>query len=206
MNTPDPPRRAPSARTRGRLVAATQAAIAERGIEGATAREITRRAEANLSAIPYHFGSKDALVAEALVAEARDVLDPVLALLAADGTPAERAMTAATALNARFAATRDRIPAVLAAIARAPHDPALAGALATIWADVRHRIADDVAALVDAGHAPSWVVPDAMAALVVAVVSGVLVGAVVDPDGPSHAEVGAQFVALLLAAAGGAAS
>jgi len=38
--------------------------------------------------------------------------------------------------------------------------------------------------------------------LIVAVVSGVLVGSVADPDGPTHAEIGAQFVGLLMAAAG----
>jgi len=198
--------RAPSARTRGRLLAATQQAIGELGVEGATAREITRRAEANLASIPYHFGSKDALVAAALVAEAHDVLEPVLALLAADGTPAERAVAAASVLNARFVETRTRVPGLLAAIARAPHDPAVAAALAGIWSDVRRRLAEDVAALVDAGQAPPWVVPDAMAALVVAVVSGALVGAVVDPTGPAPADVGAQFVALLLAVAGGVGS
>jgi len=41
--------------------------FAERGFEGASVREITRRARANLGAITYHFGSKAALFDAVLV-------------------------------------------------------------------------------------------------------------------------------------------
>lgn len=181
---------------------ATQDAIRDLGVDGATAREIAGRADANLASIPYHFGTKDALIAEALIADARAVLDPVLELLASDRPPAERALAAAGALSEQFVRERARVPAVLAAIARAPHDEEVAHALATIWADVRTRLAGDVAGLVATGRTPTWVEPDAMAGLIVAVVSGVLVGSAVDRDGPSHVDIGGQFVALLLAVAG----
>lgn len=56
--------------TRERLVQAALDVFGRRGFEGASTREIAKAAKANLAAIVYHFGSKDALyqaVAEYIV-------------------------------------------------------------------------------------------------------------------------------------------
>ncbi len=55
-----------SEQTRARLLAAAREVFSQRGFQGATVREICRRAEANGAAVNYHFGSKDGLLAEAL--------------------------------------------------------------------------------------------------------------------------------------------
>jgi AcrR family transcriptional regulator len=55
------PRAAEGAGTRERILAAAGALFAERGLRGATMREIARRAGANLASAHYHFGSKEAL-------------------------------------------------------------------------------------------------------------------------------------------------
>ncbi|RME65412.1 MAG: TetR family transcriptional regulator, partial [Alphaproteobacteria bacterium] len=47
--------------TRGRLLRAALAQFAQYGFEGASVREITAAAGANLAAVNYHFGSKEAL-------------------------------------------------------------------------------------------------------------------------------------------------
>lgn len=47
--------------TRDRLVAAALPVFAQRGFEGATTREIARRAGVALAALPYHFETKEAL-------------------------------------------------------------------------------------------------------------------------------------------------
>jgi len=52
--------------TRARLLDAAREALLQHGFRGATVREICRRAEANVAAVNYHFGSKDDLLAEAL--------------------------------------------------------------------------------------------------------------------------------------------
>ena len=49
------------AETRQRLVEAALDVFGRYGFEGATTRQIAREAKANLAAIVYHFGSKEAL-------------------------------------------------------------------------------------------------------------------------------------------------
>ena len=57
---------ATSGQTRERLLSAAREVFSECGFQGATVREICKRAEANVAAVNYHFGSKDDLFAEAL--------------------------------------------------------------------------------------------------------------------------------------------
>ena len=74
--------------TRERLLEAARAVFAECGFQGATVREICRRAEANVAAVNYHFGSKDGLLAEALHFESLKLLREVNAQ--ADACPEVR--------------------------------------------------------------------------------------------------------------------
>jgi AcrR family transcriptional regulator len=55
-----------SEQTRERLLNAAREVFSECGFQGATVREICRRADANVAAVNYHFGSKNGLLAEAL--------------------------------------------------------------------------------------------------------------------------------------------
>ena len=52
--------------TRERLLVVARDVFSEHGFQGATVREICRRAEVNLAAVNYHFSSKEALFAAAL--------------------------------------------------------------------------------------------------------------------------------------------
>jgi len=58
----------PKATTRGRLVAAAERLFAEKGVVGASLRDITAAADANLAAVNYHFGSKEGLLRAVLEA------------------------------------------------------------------------------------------------------------------------------------------
>ena len=71
------------AETRARLIEAALDVFGHQGFEGATTRQIARAADANLAAILYHFGSKEALyraVAEHIVASVSPKIGPVLAM------------------------------------------------------------------------------------------------------------------------------
>jgi AcrR family transcriptional regulator len=186
--------------TRERLLVATREAIRELGLPAVTAREIAGRASANLAAIPYHFGSKEALVSEALVAEARELLAPVWELLGSERPAAERASAAVSVLNGLFDEKREQVPVYLAALAAAPHSPSVLAGLGDLWEELRGRLAGDVAGQLEQGLLPEWVEPSAMAALILAVVNGVVVSSAVDPTGPDHRAVAGQFLALLLSA------
>ena len=65
---------AASEQTRERLLSAAREVFSECGFQGATVREICRRAGANVAAVSYHFGSKDGLLAEALHFESLKLL------------------------------------------------------------------------------------------------------------------------------------
>ncbi|MCB1502512.1 MAG: CerR family C-terminal domain-containing protein [Bauldia sp.] len=70
------------AETRQRLLVAAVDVFGRQGFEGASTREIARAAKANLAAIVYHFGSKEALhvaAAEHLVGRVVALVGPALA-------------------------------------------------------------------------------------------------------------------------------
>ncbi len=77
-----------SEQTRARLLEAAREVFSEQGFQGATVREICRRAEANVAAVNYHFGSKDGLLAQALHFESLRALQQTNAAL--DAPPETR--------------------------------------------------------------------------------------------------------------------
>ena len=84
-------RREAGERSRHRLMAAARTLLAERGEESVSLRDITEAAEANVAAVSYHFGSKDALcraaIQDALDGLTRDQLDGLRPLVEAPELP-----------------------------------------------------------------------------------------------------------------------
>ena len=186
--------------TRDRLLAAAQGCLRTRGLAHASSRAIADEAGANLGAITYYFGSKDQLVVAALAEELRDWLQPVLELLGAGRDPATRLMDAVNALNETFDEQRDRAPGLLEVFVHAVRDPSSSNPVARIWTDLRTQLAAVIAELRATGVVPTWVAPEAMAALILAVGAGTVVSATVEPDRVDHRAIAAQFASLLLAA------
>jgi AcrR family transcriptional regulator len=169
------------------------------GMAGATSRAITTAAGAHLGAIPYYFGSKDELLAEALLGVIRRQLEPVLSILAGDqGDARGRMLAAVAALLSGFAAVRQDAPVYLEALVNAARFPALAAGLAELLAQLRRFLAEQVAQVKADEHLPDWIDPRATADLLIAVAHGIVLTAVVDPDGVDPAPVAAQFASLLL--------
>lgn len=182
------------------LLAATRTCIARKGLAATTARDIARTAGANLQAISYHFGSKDALVARALLEGFREWLAPTVAVLRGDGDPAARTAAAVQALVVALDAHRDAAAAYLQALAHAPAAEPLRDGITDLWDELREVLAVDIQAMQATGELGSWADPDVMAAVLMAVANGFVVQAILEPDGPSPAALAAQFASLLLAA------
>jgi AcrR family transcriptional regulator len=84
-------RRDRGAETRQRLIEAALDVFGRYGFDGASTRQIAREADANLAAIVYHFGSKEALqiaVAEYLVGRVASLIAPALGVAGSPETSA----------------------------------------------------------------------------------------------------------------------
>jgi AcrR family transcriptional regulator len=182
------------------LVAATRRCIAVKGLAGTTSRDITSAAEANLASITYHFGSKEQLVATALLDALREWLAPTLGVLAGGGDPAARTVVAIQTLTETFEQHRDEAPVYLEALVQAPRIEALQLGLTELWSELRQLLADHMTEMQNDGELAVWVRPDAMASVLIAVANGLVMQAVIDPDGPTLPAMTSQFGALLLAA------
>jgi len=93
--------------TREALIAAGRALFARYGYDGASVRAITARARANLGAITYHFGSKQALYDEVVLRCMQPLEERILALTHGPGAPLDRIETVARAFVEHLRANPD---------------------------------------------------------------------------------------------------
>src|SRR5687767_8727102 len=193
MNGPQPTTTADALR-RGAL-----AVLADGGVAAATSRRITAASAANLAAITYHFGSKEALLTDALLGEARRWLAPVLDALRGDADPVARTAAAVVALQQAFAEARPLLPAYFDAIGPVTPLPDVRAGVTALLAEVREFLRSDIARQLAAGSLPSWVDPPAMADLQLAVVHGVALQSLLGGEDDSPA-MASQFLHLLIAA------
>jgi AcrR family transcriptional regulator len=187
--------------TRDRLLTAALEVVQGAGVAGATSRQIAAAAGTNLQAITYHFGSKDELVAQALVQAVRSWVEP--ARRALDGLTADpvgHLIRAVWELHDSLAAAGALVPAYLEALALAPRHGEFRAQIAVLLRDLRADLATAIEELRAAGYLAAWVDPVAMAALIVAAADGTAVHLTVDPDGFDLDGVIAQVVPLLTAA------
>lgn len=103
--------------TRTRLLDAAERLLAAKGFEATSLRDVTSKAKANLAAVNYHFGSKDALVRAVFERRLGEVNRRRLELLkgagrgrpayAAEAAPARRRLSPEQILHAFIAPTFD---------------------------------------------------------------------------------------------------
>ncbi len=79
---------------RERLIEAARQLFARDGFDAASVRDITARAHANLGAITYHFGTKEALYHAVIERFATPIADRIAAISVESGPPLERLATA----------------------------------------------------------------------------------------------------------------
>jgi AcrR family transcriptional regulator len=187
--------------TRERLLAAALTVVADAGVAGATSRQIATAAGTNLQAITYHFGSKDELVAQALVGAVRAWIDPARAALhGLTDDPAGHLVRAVWELQSTLAEALPKVPAYLEALALVPRSGPFREQIRGLLRQLRDELTAALGELQQAGYLAPWVEPEAMAVLVLAAADGTAIHLALDPDGVDPDAVLGQVVPLLLAA------
>lgn len=163
------------------LLRGAKKCLAEKGYAHTTARDIVAASGANLAAIGYHFGSKDALL-NAAVMESFDEWGALLeqALTASDaGAPADRLAMFLTGLLDGAPERRGAIVASVQAFAQAEFAPDIKAQLAAVY-DAARR---DVAAMLF-NVEPAAVNEEGLriGSLVLAVINGMMLQWLVAPD------------------------
>jgi AcrR family transcriptional regulator len=113
--------------------------VSERDYSEVTTRDIASAAGANVASISYHFGSKDALIAEALEEGFRRWLGNFMAEAAksASEDPKDRIHTALQTLEERLKRERGLASAFVSALSHAVHNDELRRVLASTFAEMR---------------------------------------------------------------------
>ena len=169
---------------REQLLAAARTLLERQGYAHTTARDLVAESGTNLASIGYHFGSKAALLNQAIedsFAEwARQLAELVMA--DPDATPIQRAWTT-------WAAVRDALPrhgpllqAYVEALAQAQREPSLRAQLAEHMNAVRTMVAERVAQSLGDGTPATDPRCRAVASFVIAVCDGLAVQYLLDPD------------------------
>jgi AcrR family transcriptional regulator len=179
---------------REQLLAAARRLLEERGYAHITARDLVAASGTNLASIGYHFGSKDALLNEAVAAACRDWAEQLgaLAMSAPEATPLERASASWIATLEQLPEQTSTLQAYVEALAQAWRVPALRAQLAEHYRQVRARIAALVAASLGDELAADDPRCTAVATLMVAACDGLALQSLLDPDGaPKPADLAA---------------
>ena len=132
---------------REQLLAAARTLLETRGYAHITARDLVAESGTNLASIGYHFGSKAALlnqaIEDAFADWARRLADLVMA--DPDATPIQRAWTTWAAVLDAMPTQRPLLQAYVEALAQAQREPELRAQLAAHMREVRRMVAERVA-------------------------------------------------------------
>jgi AcrR family transcriptional regulator len=190
------------------LLAGARRCLEERGYARTTARDLVAASGTNLASIGYHFGSKEALLNEAIAASFQEWAQRVHDLAfevdgAVDGAvdggtaPDPSALLAASydAMLTSFAEYRGLAVAFVEALAQAERQPELRRQLAQAYADGRTQVAAMISEL--AGDLPAEQAR-AFASFQIAVCDGLLVQWLLDPDAtPPGAEMASALCRII---------
>jgi AcrR family transcriptional regulator len=175
---------------REELLAAARQCLEEKGYARTTARDLVAASGTNLASIGYHFGSKDALLDEA-IAEAMGEWAHQLsarALAETSVTPMERGWSTWRAWIEGLPDHRAVLVAYVEAIARGARNPELGERLAQNYQRQRAEIAAIVEKLFGLTGTPDERTRSAIASFVMAVCEGLAMQWLIDPEGAPSAD------------------
>jgi AcrR family transcriptional regulator len=177
------------------LLAAARRCLITRGYARTTARDLVAESGTNLASIGYHFGSKDALLTEALWDAVMEYTDKVVAVAGAMGPaggpetadPRQAVTSAWLAMTEMYDEYRPLLVAFVEALAQAERNDPLRAWLAAGYAEMRARIIEAILAIVP-DLPPD--VARSVASFFVAISDGYMVQWLLDPDAtPSGADL-----------------
>jgi AcrR family transcriptional regulator len=160
------------------LLEAATTLLRERDYGEITARDLVGASNTNLGSIGYHFGSKEALLNEAIGQALEEWTEAVGRATRGDpeSTPTERMRNSLSAVLDEFEQVRPYFLAFIEALSRSAHSPELAQQLAAHYERQRQRVAGLLGEGLDADEARR------IATLIIATTDGLLLQSFVDPD------------------------
>jgi AcrR family transcriptional regulator len=182
---------------RERLLQGAIDCLQTKGYARTTARDIAAAADANLASIGYHFGSKEALLNEALIQIFRE-RDAYIGHLVAeddDGTSLGRMSRSFVAVVSVFERFRPLLVASVEAMAQAERSPELREQMAGYYRDARQGIAAVVRQAMADRADELTADPEVVASLVLAAFDGLAFQWLLQPEAtPTGEELVAALV------------
>jgi AcrR family transcriptional regulator len=163
---------------RDALLDAARRCLQERGYARTTARDLVAASHTNLGSIGYHFGSKEALLNQALIAAFDEWVETLLSHTAVGQGP-DPIRDSWVAMTEQFADYRPLIVAFAEALAQAERNPSLREQLADCYERWREAIATTV---VNAFPKTPEETARSIASLMMAVCDGAMVQWLLDPE------------------------
>ena len=184
---------------RDALLAAAKELIRTRGYGHITARDLVAASNTNLASIGYHFGSKDALLNEAIGAALEEWTAAIGRVTRAQrgASPMQRLTGSWRAVLDEADKIRPYLLAFLEALAQSARSPELAEQLATHYRKQRERVAGFIAD--DFGGALDDRAARDLATLMIGLSDGLMIQSFADPEQTPSA----TRLAAALSAAGG---
>jgi AcrR family transcriptional regulator len=183
---------------RDALLAAARTLILEKGFAATTARDLVSASGTNLGSIGYHFGSREALLSQAL----EELFDEWTELLAAaafsaaDVPPVERLTATWEAILETLSEHRALIRAFVEALAHAERSPTFRRQMRGHYRRSRRTVASLIEAALGTDAAARGADPMVIALFLIAVFDGLAVQSRMAPeDTPSGEELVSALVA-----------
>lgn len=172
-----------------------------KGYSRTTARDIAAAADANLASIGYHFGSKEALLNEAITRTCDEwtVRLGQAALAGEDDSPLGRMASSWVVMLASFEELRPILTGFIEAVGQAAWSEELREELAEHYRKVRRAVAEMVEASLGKAGEEADVNPQVVASFLIAICDGLVMQWLLDPG---QTPSGEQLISSLGAALG----
>jgi AcrR family transcriptional regulator len=173
------------------------------GYAGTSARAIAAESGASLASIGYHFGSKDTLLAKALLRSFGEWVSRIgeITVAVEDASPAQRAATALAAARESFEAQQPLLIAFVEAMAQARRSEELREEMAALYREGRREVAEIVRTSFGEHAATLRSDPEVIASLVIATIDGLALQWLLDPNEVASGDELASVLADMIAPA-----